>query len=134
MKWIRSWTEGISTSLIIAVKTITATKTRIAAKLEIDVEGANECKRKVVTVTAESDLFALSGQRENCRGYEVDLIDASNQYLQSRATVTTPKTNATSIAGTARSAHLNVRGSCVAASMVIRMFWPLQSRLGFDGL
>ena len=66
----------------IAVKSITATKTRIAAKLEIDVEGASECKRKVVTATQESDLFELSGQRENYRGYEVDLIDAGNQYLQ----------------------------------------------------
>ena len=66
----------------IAVKSITATKTRIAAKLEIDVEGASGCKRKTVTVTQESDLFALSGQRENYRGYEVDLIDAGNQYLQ----------------------------------------------------
>ena len=66
----------------IAVKSITATKTRIAAKLEIDVEGASECKRKVVTATQESDLYELSGQRENYRGYEVDLIDAGNQYLQ----------------------------------------------------
>lgn len=66
----------------IAVKSITATKTRIAAKLEIDVEGASDCKRKVVTVTQEGDLFELSGQRENYRGYEVDLIDAGNQYIQ----------------------------------------------------
>jgi type III restriction enzyme len=48
----------------------------------IDVEGASGCKRKTVTVTQESDLFALSGERENYRGYEVDLIDAGNQYLQ----------------------------------------------------
>ena len=66
----------------IAVKSITATKTRIAAKLELDVEGANGCKRKLVTVTQESDLFTLSGQRENYRGYQVDLIDAGNQYLE----------------------------------------------------
>jgi len=66
----------------IAVKAITATKARIAAKLEIDVEGASGCKRKSVTVTQESDLFELSGQRENYRGYEVDLIDAGNQYIQ----------------------------------------------------
>ena len=66
----------------IAVKAITATATRIAAKLEIDVEGASGCKRKTVSVTQESDLFALSGGRENYRGYEVDLIDAGNQYLQ----------------------------------------------------
>ena len=66
----------------IAVKAIKATKTRISAKLEIDVEGADECKRKLVTITAESDLFELSGQRENYRGYEVNLIDAGNQYIQ----------------------------------------------------
>ena len=66
----------------IAVKSITATKTRIAAKLEIDVEGAGGCKRKAVSVTQESNLFELSGERENYRGYEVDLIDAGNQYLQ----------------------------------------------------
>jgi type III restriction enzyme len=66
----------------IAVKSITATKTRISAKLEIDVEGASGCIRKTVTVTQESDLFVLSGERENYRGYEVDLIDAGNQYLQ----------------------------------------------------
>ena len=66
----------------IAVKSITATKTRISAKLEIDVEGASGCKRRSVTVTQESNLFALSGERENYRGYEVDLIDAGNQYLQ----------------------------------------------------
>ncbi|MFM2295094.1 MAG: hypothetical protein RLZZ350_1507 [Verrucomicrobiota bacterium] len=66
----------------IAVKAITATKTRISAKVEIDVEGADTCKRKPVTVTQESSLFELSGGRENYRGYEVDLIDAGNQYLQ----------------------------------------------------
>ena len=66
----------------IAVKSITATKTRISAKLEIDVEGADTIKRKLVTVTAESSLFELSGERENYRGYEVDLIDAGNQYIQ----------------------------------------------------
>ena len=66
----------------IAVKAITATASRIAAKVVIDVEGASGCKRKAVTVTQESDLFALSGERENYRGYEVDLIDAGNQYLQ----------------------------------------------------
>ena len=66
----------------IALKSITATKTRISAKLEIDIEGASGCKRKTVTVTQESDLFALSGGRENYCGCEVDLIDAGNQYLQ----------------------------------------------------
>ena len=66
----------------IALKAITATASRIAAKVQIDVEGASGCRRKTLTVTQESDLFALSGERENYRGYEVDLIDAGNQYLQ----------------------------------------------------
>ncbi len=66
----------------IAVKAITATKTRIAAKLEMDAEGAGGVKRRTVSVRQESDLFALSGGRESYRGYEVDLIDAGNQYLQ----------------------------------------------------
>ena len=34
--------------------------------------------------------------------------------------------------------HFEIRDEavsvCMAASVVIRMFWPLQSRLGFDGL
>ena len=42
--------ERSSFAISIAVKSITATKNRIAAKLEIDVEGADEVKRKVVTV------------------------------------------------------------------------------------
>jgi type III restriction enzyme len=66
----------------IAVKTITATKTRIAARLEIDLDAGNACKRRLVTVTQESDLFQLSKERENYRGYEIDLIDAGNQYIQ----------------------------------------------------
>jgi type III restriction enzyme len=66
----------------ISVKSIKATKARISARLEIDVEGVSDCKRRLVTVVAETDLFELSGQRETYRGYEVDLIDAGNQYLQ----------------------------------------------------
>ncbi len=66
----------------IAVKSISATQTRISARVEMDVEGADEIRRKAVTLTAESDLFELSGRRENYRGYAVDLIDAGNQYIQ----------------------------------------------------
>src|SRR5581483_2493948 len=39
-------------------------------------------RRQTKTITSESDLFELSGGRENYRGYEVDLIDAGNQYIQ----------------------------------------------------
>ncbi|MGI8481112.1 MAG: DEAD/DEAH box helicase family protein [Chthoniobacterales bacterium] len=66
----------------IAVKSIKATKTRISARLEIDVEGTSQIRRALKTVTADTDLYELSGQREAYRGYEVDLIDAGNQYLQ----------------------------------------------------
>ncbi len=66
----------------ISVKSITATRTKISAKLEIDIEGADTIRRQTKTITSESDLFELSGGRENYRGYEVDLIDAGNQYIQ----------------------------------------------------
>ena len=66
----------------IGVKAITATRTRIAAKLEMDVEAAEGVTRRVVTVKGDDDLFELSGRRENYRGYAVDVIDAGNQYIQ----------------------------------------------------
>lgn len=51
---------GDFNQLYIAAKTITATKTRIATKLEINVEGASGVKRKTVTVTQECELGDLA--------------------------------------------------------------------------
>lgn len=67
----------------IAVKSITATKTKISAKLEIDVATANGPARKVVTVSGNgANLYTLSGEREQYHGYVVAGIDAGNGYIE----------------------------------------------------
>ncbi len=66
----------------ISVGSINATKTRISAKLAIDVRDRGGPKRKNVTVSRNGvDLFDLSGEREIYRGYIVDHIDAGNKYV-----------------------------------------------------
>lgn len=67
----------------IAVKSITASKTKITARLEIDTATANGPARKVVSVSGNgADLFALSGEREQYQGYVVAGIDAGNGYIE----------------------------------------------------
>ncbi|MBA3530777.1 MAG: DEAD/DEAH box helicase family protein, partial [Ardenticatenales bacterium] len=67
----------------IAVKNITATKSKISAKLEIDMEAANGPVRKTVTVSGNGgNLYALSREREQYQGYVVSGIDAGNKYIE----------------------------------------------------
>lgn len=66
----------------ISVNSINATRTRITAKLAIDVRDKSGPKRKNVTVSKNGvDLFDLSGEREMYQGYIVDHIDAGNKYV-----------------------------------------------------
>jgi len=66
----------------IQVKSIKATKTKITAKLEIDVKGASGPTRKIVSVSKRGeDLFKLSKNRENYRDFKVDTIDAGSNYI-----------------------------------------------------
>lgn len=66
----------------ISVNSITATKTKITAKLTIDVRDKTGPKRKTMTVSKNGvDLFDLSNERELYRGYIVDHIDAGNKYV-----------------------------------------------------
>ncbi|PLS85445.1 MAG: DEAD/DEAH box helicase [Actinobacteria bacterium] len=66
----------------ISVGQINATRTRISAKLAIDVRDRTGPKRKNVTVSKNGvDLFDLSGEREVYKGYIVDHIDAGNKYV-----------------------------------------------------
>ncbi len=66
----------------IYVKSITAAKSKITAKLDIDVRGKNSPQRKTISIhKAHIDLFDLSGKRENYRGYVVECIDAGKQYI-----------------------------------------------------
>ena len=66
----------------IALESVTASRTGLAAKLKIDVELAGGVKRKVVTVKRnDDDLFELSGQREIYRGYSVTEINAEGGFV-----------------------------------------------------
>jgi type III restriction enzyme len=66
----------------IRVVSITAARSGITARLEIDVDTANGTKRKTVSVKKNgTDLYDLSGKREAYRGYIVDYIDAANKYV-----------------------------------------------------
>lgn len=61
----------------IALETITVSKTRISAKVTIDVNDKGGVKRKAVSVKVGSDLYALSNEREIYRnGYIVEGLDA----------------------------------------------------------
>jgi type III restriction enzyme len=62
----------------VRLDSVKATKTKVTAKLTIDVQGTGGPRRKTVTVDRGGvDLFDLSGEREPYRGYIVDEIDAS---------------------------------------------------------
>jgi len=64
------------------VKSISATKTKITAKLEIDVHAKHGPQRKAISVTKNGvDLFEASGERANYRGYIVDEIDAGHGFV-----------------------------------------------------
>lgn len=66
----------------IQVQDIKATKTKISAKLLMDVQKEDGVKRMAVTITKNgTDLYELSGQRELYRGYIVDHIDAGFGHI-----------------------------------------------------
>lgn len=66
----------------ISLEAITPTKTRVSAKLTIDVNNGDSVKKKSVTARVDSDLYALSNQREMYRnGYIVEEIDAANGFI-----------------------------------------------------
>lgn len=66
----------------IRVESITPTKTKITAKVTIDVQADKGPTRKVVSVSRNgTDLFDLSSSRAVYQGYIVDHIDAGNGYI-----------------------------------------------------
>ncbi|REJ68857.1 MAG: DEAD/DEAH box helicase [Planctomycetota bacterium] len=66
----------------IEVKSVKASRTRITAKLLIDVDSADGPKRKTISVTTNgTDLFEKSNQRPAYDGYVVTEIDAGNEYI-----------------------------------------------------
>jgi len=64
------------------LESIKATKTKITAKLTIDIQQQNSPTRKSVSISKNGvDLYDLSGGRELYRGYIVDCIDAGFGYI-----------------------------------------------------
>lgn len=71
--------ENALNGAFVALESITAAKTKITAKISIDVNDKSGVKRQSVTVRAGDDLYAKSENREIYRsGYIVEEIDASN--------------------------------------------------------
>ena len=74
--------ENSLNGAFVALESITASKTRITAKVSIDVNDRNGVKRKSVSVRAGDDLYFKSEGREIYRnGYIVEEIDASNACI-----------------------------------------------------
>ncbi len=74
--------ENAFNDAYISVDTITASKTRVTAKLTIIVNDKNEVKKKAINVKVGDDLYRLSNEREIYKqGYMVEEIDASNQCI-----------------------------------------------------
>jgi type III restriction enzyme len=66
----------------ISVDAIKAAKTRVTAKLSINVNDKGSVKRKTVNVKVGDDLFKLSNEREiYADGYIIEEIDASNNCI-----------------------------------------------------
>ena len=68
----------------VALKSITATKTKITAKLEIDVNGKEGPRRTEIRVQSpkhQVDLFELSGGREQYRGWIVDDLNFQDKCV-----------------------------------------------------
>lgn len=66
----------------IEVKSVKATKTKITAKLVIDVDTKDGPKRKTVSVSKNGvDLYDLSNERSAYKGYIVNEIDAGHEYV-----------------------------------------------------
>ena len=71
--------ENSSNDAFISIDSITATKTKVSAKVTIMVNESKGVKKKSITVRAEDDLYKLSNEREIYKdGYIIEEIDASN--------------------------------------------------------
>lgn len=74
--------ENATNDAFISVDSITATKTKVSAKLSIMANERNGVSKKSVTVRAGDDLYKLSNEREIYRnGYIVEEIDVSNACI-----------------------------------------------------
>jgi type III restriction enzyme len=74
--------ENSFNDAFVSVEAIKATKTKVTAKLAINVNDKGAVKKKSVNVKAGDDLYKLSNEREiYANGYIVEEIDASNNCI-----------------------------------------------------
>ncbi|SEW34752.1 restriction endonuclease [Chitinophaga arvensicola] len=74
--------ENAFNDAFIAVESITATKTKVTAKIAINSNEKEGVKKKSVTVKVGDDLYKLSNEREiYAEGYLIEEIDVANQCI-----------------------------------------------------
>lgn len=74
--------ENSFNDAFIAVENIRATKTKVSARLTININDKGAVKKKTVTVSAGDDLYKLSNEREiYADGYIIEEIDVSNDCI-----------------------------------------------------
>ena len=71
--------ENAFNDAFVSLESITATKTRVTAKIIIHINDKDGVKTRAISVRAEDDLYKLSNEREIYKnGYIVEEIDAAN--------------------------------------------------------
>lgn len=74
--------ENAYNDAFVAVESITATKTKVLAKVSINVNDKGGAKKKKISVKVGDDLYRLSNQREvYSNGYIIEEIDAANKCI-----------------------------------------------------
>jgi type III restriction enzyme len=74
--------ENAFNDAFVSVESITATKTKVTAKIIINSNEKNGVKKNSITIKVGDDLYKLSNERESyADGYIVEEIDAVNQCL-----------------------------------------------------
>lgn len=74
--------ENAYNDAFVSVESITATKTKVTAKVAINSNENNGVKKKTITVKVGDDLYKLSNEREiYADGYIIEEIDAVNQCI-----------------------------------------------------
>lgn len=74
--------ENAFNDAFVSVESITATKTKVTAKVTINTNEKDGVKKKSVTIKVGDDLYALSNEREAyADGYIIEEIDAVNSCI-----------------------------------------------------
>lgn len=74
--------ENAYNDAFVSVESITATKTKVTAKVSINSNESGGVKKKTLTVKVGDDLYKLSNEREiYADGYIIEEIDAVNQCI-----------------------------------------------------